>query len=162
MELAKDATYLRNTILRAWSILFVEFVGLILFRSFNENIYAIGRNFLQNRTMMTLFKEQNFESLKTIIAEEHFEDDDLLVILWNLFDYLTQFLVSSPWVESWKQARSRTRFNYHPDTRKRIKHELEQTDMFLRKQQIMRPWAAGLNKNKGVFAFAKDCLSRSP
>lgn len=162
IELAKDNTYLRNTILRAWSFLFVEFVGLILFRSFGENIYAIGRNFLHNRTMMALFKDQNFESLKTIIAEEHFEDDDLLVILWNLFVYLAEYLVASPWLESWKQARTRTRFNYHPDTRKRLRHELEQTDTFLKKQQLMRQWAAGLNKSKGVFAFAKDCLSRSP
>ncbi|MBM4274473.1 MAG: hypothetical protein FJ134_08445 [Deltaproteobacteria bacterium] len=158
IALAKDTEYLRNVILRAWSYLFPEFVGLVLFRAFGEQVYYKGKKLLLNRSLAAINKERDFEGVIEKIRTEQYENDDFLVVMWNLFVYCADRLVNSPWLESWKQARNRTRFNYSAETRKRLKQELEEADRYLSKDQITRTWAVGLNRSKGVFSFAREVL----
>jgi len=145
--------------LRAWSFLFPEFVGLVLFRAFGESIYAKGKDMLQNHSLKQLYKHMDFENLVDKVRNEKYKSDDFLIVMWHLFVRCADQLVNSTWLESWKKAPNRTRFNYSAgETRKRLKEELEETDRFLSKDQLTRIWASGLNKSKGVFSFAREVL----
>ena len=157
--LAQDYEYLENVIFRAWSFLFPEFVGYILFRVLGEDLYEVGRKLLDNGWLAKLREELDYGKFAKAVENEEFEEDDFLAVMWGLFRRCGAELIRSPWLDSWKQAPVRTRFNYSKETRSRLVHNLDRIDEWLKTDEIFRSWARPLNKHSGVFKYVESLLT---
>jgi hypothetical protein len=160
-KLDEDEKYRLNKILSAWSLLFPDFVGHILFRSFGEKAHTVGKAFIDTPSVGNLVERYDFDGLVTKIRDENFEGDDVLPVLWHLFEYCAGNLAAedSPWLRQWRVTPTKTRFNYSARTRKDLFVELEHVDGRISRKGLNRSWADKMNDAKGVFKFVKKTLS---
>jgi hypothetical protein len=159
--LYEDKEYRVNRILSAWSLLFPEFVGYILYRTFGNEVHSIGHRLFATPSFEALVRNRDFSRLSDSVRNDTHEPDDVLPVLWRLFEHVAHQLAGegTAWLRQWQNSPTRTRFNYSINSRRSLFEELNHLDNYVQKEQFIRPWAIGINRHKGIYKYIAKVLS---
>lgn len=163
LRLSNDTEYILGQVLAGMSLLFVEFFGLLLYRSIPTEVGDCGRLVLQNRSFAELKLKQNFDDIADRINKQEFEADDLLAVSWWTFRHCLEELVGGAWLTEYRQSRSRNRFIYSTETRLKLQKALLSLHQYTQRTQLTKPWAIGITPPEGLFgSIAKSLRSGWP
>ena len=157
VALSQDYEYTLGQVLRGATLLFVELLGYVLYRSL-ENPHARAASILSSGIASQLKEEYDLEAAVEILDSDEFESDDVIAVIWKAFLYIVETLVFSPWGDSYRAAPVKFRFLLSQETRKRFTAEFDQLDEFLRRRGLPRAWAAGISKEQGLYGFVSSSL----
>ena len=157
VELVKDHKYTLGQVLRSSSLLFVETLGYVLYKSLDQP-HGKGALLFANGIAMQLKDTFDLEAVARTIEAEEFDPTDVLAVIWNAFYYVLDSLLMGSWGESYRAASVKTRFLLSVETRKRITSELDKLDSFLRKRELARVWATGIAPGQGLYGFVASCI----
>ena len=158
VRLSRDNQFLLNQVLAGMSVLFTEFVGFVLYRALGENIHHYGQRLLNNYSFATLEKQYAPEVVEEQINLGSFSERDLLVVLWLLFVETIEDMINSGWGESYRAAPVKVRFIFSRETRDRLYRETQNTNDFMKKRSLKKPWAVGVSDGQGLFEFVRSCI----
>ncbi|KAB8140800.1 hypothetical protein F8S13_22645 [Chloroflexia bacterium SDU3-3] len=157
-RLSGDNQFILNQILAGMSLLFTEFVGFVLYRTFGENIHHLGKRILDNHSFSMMAKSLAPEVIKDHIDSNTFNEKDLLCVLWLLFVETIENMVASGWEENYRAAPIKVRFIFSRETRERLYREIQKTNEFMKKRSVRDPWAIGVKEGQGLFDFIRSCI----
>ncbi len=157
-RLSEDREFLLGQITNGMSYVFTEFVGLCLFSSLGVNLRTLAPNLLKNGSFARLHTQLAWDEVKTTINDQSFAENDILAKLWCAFTHIIGEQIASPWLESYRQARNRTRFNHSVETRERLHTALVMLNQYTERAQLARTWAIGIDPGQGagLFGFIRD------
>ncbi len=157
VALARDYEYTFGQVLRGASLLFVELLGYVLYRSLG-NPHTHGATTLSGGIAYRLKEEFNLESVVSMLETDDFEPDDAIAVIWKAFLYIVENLVYGPWGDSYRAAPVKFRFLLSQETRRRFTAEFDRIDEFLQKREVPRAWAAGISERQGLYGFVNSSL----
>jgi hypothetical protein len=157
-RLSLDDRFVLNQALKGMSFLFTEFVGFVFFRAFGKEMHQYGQRILRNYSLALLSTEYDIETVRERINKESCEPDDVLAVLWFVFVETIEDMLSSSWGASYRAANIKVRFIYSKETRERLHRETQNTDDFMKKRTIKKPWAIGVQEGQGLFDFIRSCI----
>ena len=157
VALAKDHEYTLGQVLRSSSLLFVEILGYVLYKSLGQP-HGEGALLFANGIAKQLKDTFDLETVAHTLEAEEFDPTDVLAVIWNAFYYVLDNLLLGTWGESYRAASVKTRFLLSVETRKRITSELDKLDSFLRKRELARVWATGIAPGQGLYGFVASCI----
>jgi len=152
-KLSEDSEYLLGQILNGMSFVFTEFVGMVLFRALGDSLLPAAPALLNNGSFGVLLRQLDFDGVRQSILDQRFEKSDVLAVVWWTFRHLLEEMVGGAWLASYRTARNRTRFNHSVDTRNRLHKGVLQFHDFTMRTQFARPWAIGIEPNKGLLGL---------
>ena len=159
IRLKEDTEYIKGYAIRGTLLIFVEFVGYILFRSFQENFDNSAEYFFKNSSMKSLFSEYDFDALKNHVLKNKYDDNDLIVIFWKIYENIIDDLVSDPmWINRWKAETNVSRFHYSEENRKRILERVNDYDSYAAHTKLIKDWSVGIDQEKGLYKFVSKIL----
>ncbi len=158
-RLSRDNEFLLNQVLAGMSMLFTEFVGFVLYRALGESIHHFGHRLLGNHSFASLAKQYAPELVKDQIDAGAFAEHDLLIVLWLLFVETIEDMINSGWGESYRAAPVKVRFVFSRETRDRLYREIQNTNDFMKKRSVKKPWAVGVTDGQGLFEFVRSCIA---
>ncbi len=120
VRLSDDPEYNLGQITNGMSFVFTEFAGYVLFRAFGGSLISAAPRILQNGSLGALTSQLNWDEVRQKVTSIAFEGTDILPVIWWAFSHVLDELIHSPWLESYRQARNRTRFNHASETRERL------------------------------------------
>jgi len=156
-ELSADREFVLYQALGGMSVLFTEFVGFVLFRTFGRDLHQYGIRILGNRSFRTM-KEGLTENVLELIALEQMSPDDLLTVLWSLFKDLIDDMLSTSWGQSYRAAPVKVRFTFSRDTREKLYRTADEWNSIMRRKALIRPWAIGIRDQQGLYDFVRECV----
>jgi hypothetical protein len=160
MRLKDDTEYIKGYVIRGTLFIFIEFVGYILFRSFKEKFDTSAARFFDNCSMKSLFLDYDFETLKNRVQGNKYDNNDLIVIYWKLYEEIIDDLISDPmWLNRWKAETNVSRFHYSEENRKRILDRVDDYDSRAVRRELMKDWSVGIDQEKGLYKFVRKVLS---
>ncbi len=158
-RLSQDTRFLLNQALGSMSLLFTEFVGFILYRSFGDHIHQYGSRILKNYSFATLATQYATDVVKEKIETGTFAERDLLVILWLAFVDTIEDMITGGWGPLYRAAAIKVRFIFNQkDTRERLYRDIQSTNDFMKKRSLKKTWAIGVAEGQGLFEFVKSCV----
>jgi hypothetical protein len=157
-RLNQDNKFLLNQALSGMSLLFTEFVGFVCYRAFGKDLHHIGRKLIANHSIATLATDFATESVKENINTGTFNPCDILAVLWLVYVETVEDLLNSGWGQSYRAAPIKVRFIFSRETRERFYREIQNTNEFMKKRSLKKPWAIGVSENQGLFEFIKACV----
>lgn len=157
-RLNQDNKFLLNQALSGMSLLFTEFVGFVCYYAFGEQIHRYGRRLVANHSFATLTKQFAIETVKDLINKGTFDPHDVLVVLWLVFVETIEDLLTSGWGQSYRAAPIKVRFIFSRETRDRLYREVQNTNEFMKKRSLKKPWAIGVAEKQGLFDFVRSCV----
>lgn len=160
-QLVKDTEFVLGQVTNGMSFVFVEFLGLLLFNSFEKGLSSVGKMILKNGSMSILSQNLNYDEVCKSVADQKFKENDLLAVSWWVFRHVLEEMVGGSWIESYHLARNRTRFNHSRETRERLYKGLLELHRFTERTQLTRVWATGIKPPNGLFGFVRDTLLQS-
>lgn len=160
-QLSTDTKFLLNQALSGMSLLFTEFVGFICYRAFGKDLHHIGRTLVANHSFTTLTTDFAIDVVKERITSRTFDAHDILAVLWLVFVETVEDLLNGGWGQSYRAAPIKVRFIFSKETRERLCREVQQTDEFMKKRSVKKPWAIGIPEKQGLFEFVKNCALQS-
>lgn len=158
-QLSKDPQFLLNQALTFMSLLFVDFVGFIFYRSLGENIHRYGERILANHSFRALADQFDTDAIKNQCDSGKNNEHDLLIILWSLFKETIDDMINSSWGQSYRAAPVKARFVFSRETRDRLFKDIQQLDEYMKKRSIKKPWAVGVADGQGLFEFVRSCTA---
>jgi hypothetical protein len=161
LKLSTDTEYVLGQVLAGMSLLFVEFLGLILYRFVPNEVNRCGARVLSSRSFRELKVKQNFEEIASVVNSQDFDQGDLLGVSWWAFRHCLEELVGGSWLTEYRQARSRNRFIYSSETRNKLQKGLQQLHQYTQRTQLTRPWAIGIAPPEGLFGFFSKSLGKT-
>ncbi|WP_342736308.1 AIPR family protein [Bradyrhizobium sp. B117] len=160
-ELVRDSLYTRGLVLAGAKYLFVDFCGLVFFRSLGLDVYRAANWLLNSRSMKPFFAGRDLSPMQAVIKTDDFEVDDVIAVLWGVYSYCLEMIIEQPsWRQQFEQAAVRSRFNYSDYNRRTLFGQLENLDRVYQKRAIPQPWSEGIEKHRGIFAFVKAMCGR--
>jgi hypothetical protein len=161
-KLVQDPAYIRGLVLAGAKYLFVEFVGMILFTALSDQVYDKAPAILKSRSMAAMFKERDIKPMRTVYENDDYKEDDLIPTLWAVYNYCLENLVNqTSWRQQFEQAAVLSRFNYSDYNRRTLYGELINLDTVYQKRAYPTPWSEGIEKARGIFAYAAAALGVS-
>jgi hypothetical protein len=157
-RLGQDDIFLLNQALNSMSGLFTEFVGFMFFRALGEDIHRLGHRILDNHSYCTLKTQFSLEALKELIDKQTYSDHDLLIVLWLAFKYFIEDMLSGDWRQSYQLANVKTRFVFSKPTRERLFKMVMDTNEYMKKRNLTKPWAVGVAEGQNLFDFVRSCV----
>jgi hypothetical protein len=157
-QLSNDKLFLLNQALAGMSMLFVEFLGFILFRSLGERVHQYGSRILHNYSFSSLKEQFDTETIREEIKKGEFNPQDLIIIIWLVFVETIEDLIASGWGDSYRAAPVKVRFIYSRETRDKLYRELQNTNEYMKKRNVKKLWAIGVADNQGLFDFIRSCV----
>jgi len=154
VALSQDDEYTLAQVLRGSSLLFVELLGYVLYRSV-KSPHSVGAAILSKGIPALLREEFSLDTAVEILSSDAFEANDTVAVIWKAFLYIIETLAYGPWGDSYRAAPVKVRFLLSPETRKRFTTEFDRLDEFLKKREVPRTWAAGIAKGQGLYGFVK-------
>jgi hypothetical protein len=153
-----DDEFLLGLILNGMSFEFVELVGFVLYKVMGSDISALGPKVISNGSFSALNDRLDFDEVENTIAEQKFDSNDILAILWYVFRHLLDEMLGGAWRSGYLTARSRSRFLHSVETRKRLEQGALQLNQFTEKMQLTRTWATGIKPGIGLFGSIREAL----
>ncbi|MFX0196879.1 MAG: AIPR family protein [Candidatus Hodarchaeota archaeon] len=157
VALARDYEYTIGQVLRGASLLFVELLGYVLYRSLG-NPHTHGATILAGGIAKKLKEEFDLESVVSMLESDDFEPDDTIAVIWKAFLYIVENLAYGPWGDSYRAAPVKFRFLLSQETRRRFTVEFDRVDEFLQRREVPRAWAAGISERQGLYGFISSSL----
>jgi hypothetical protein len=128
---------------------------MILFTALGDQLHNNFSAILKSRSMAAMFKERDIKPMRTVIENGDFREDDLIPVLWAVYTYCLENLVhQTSWRAQFEQAAVRSRFNYSDYNRRALYGELINLDTVYQKRAYPTPWSEGIEKARGIFAYA--------
>jgi hypothetical protein len=158
-RLSQDDKFLLNQALNSMSVLFTEFVGFVLFRAFGESLHRQGPRILENHGYYIMKTQYAPELIKEQIEKQSFAERDLLVVLWLAFVDFIEDMLNSDWRQSYQLANVKVRFVFSKATRERLYKSVIDTNEYMKKRSLRKPWAIGVAEGQGLFDFVKSCIA---
>ena len=155
-----DNEFALSNILSYMPLLFTEFVGFILFETFNETAYLYGNKILKTNSFNKLKDNLDFEGVSIESNNQSYKEDDLLLVLWDVFKWKIEEWTMSAWKESYRGADRKQRFVLSKDNRQKLYKEIIDLDNFLQKRTMTQNWALGINEGQGLFDFVKTIIDK--
>lgn len=159
-RLSNDSKFLLNQALANMSLLFTEFTGYLLYKSLETTIHHSGSKVLSNYSFTELSKQFDTEVPIEKITNGSYGDRDLLVIMWLVFTETIDDMINRGWGASYRAAPVKSRFIFSRETRDRLYREIEQTNEFMKKRSLKKPWAVGVSEGQSLFDFIHSCLDK--
>ena len=156
-ELAQDREYLKGLSLRSMLLLFVEFVGYVMFATFGEEVHAKCGRLLRNGTMCRMFEDGDFTAAKAR-RDEKYVSDDVLLHLWELYNHCVSQMVATGWLRERQQAPNISKFTYSEKTREPLYAELREAEKVFEDGALVRKWTVPFNKHGGVERYLAAVL----
>jgi hypothetical protein len=156
--LNQDSKFMLNQVLSGMSLLFTEFIGFTCFYAFKEDLHHLGAKIAANHSFATLITEFAIDTVKDRINSGTFNPQDILVILWLAFVETIEDLLNSGWGQSYRAAPIKVRFIFSRETRDRLYREIQNTNEFMKKRSLKKPWAIGVAEHQGLFEFVRSCI----
>jgi hypothetical protein len=157
-RLATDTDYLLGQIMAGMSFLFVEFFGLLIFKSLDLSSSTTSARLLDNDSLKELRTKLNFDEIREKVVNQNFAESDVLAVSWWAFRHCMEELVGGAWLNEYQQARSRNRFNYSAETRTKLQKGLYALNQYTQRKELTRPWATGIQPPDGLFGFVKRTI----
>jgi hypothetical protein len=157
-QLAADSEHLLGQIMSGMSFLFVEFLGLILFKSVDISSPSTGQRLMENCSFQELRTKMNFDEVRERVIAQEFDEHDVLAVSWSAFKHCMEELVAGAWLTQYLQSRSRNRFNYSSETRMKLQKALTALNQYTERKELTRPWATGIRPPDGLFGFVRRAL----
>lgn len=158
VRLNQDNSFLLNQALGSMSLLFTEFVGFILYHTFEDNWHHYGQRILANHSFASLASKYDIEDVREQIISKSFDERDILVVLWLAFVDIIEDLLVSGWGQSYRAAPVKPRFILSRETRDRLYREVQNTNEFMKKRSLKKTWATGVPEGQGLYDFVRNCL----
>lgn len=157
-RLKGDADYAIQYILRGTVFIFVEVVGHLMFRAFGDLAFDAARGFLANASMAEYAKTYDPEVL--VQAHKTYRDEDVLMMLWDLYEDVIRSLVyDTTWFSQWQIEPNLSRFHYSVDTRRRIFDRIGELEKMVTRHPLDKPWSAGPDKAGGITKYLQKLLT---
>jgi hypothetical protein len=160
-KIIDDTEYVKGYILRGTPFIFVELIGYILYKAFGPDCNGAPiKNLLNNQSTQRLVGQLDCNYVKNITTQGNYEYDDLIVIIWKLYEHIIELLVEdTSWHANWKAQSNLSQFHYSEANRKRIMQKVDNLDEYVKKYNPMFTWSKGFTDKKGVYNFVKSILS---
>ena len=156
--LKNDEQFATKYILRGTVFIFAEVVGALLFRAFGEGAYDAAKKLLQNKSLRAFVAKYDADALCQ--GHENFNDDDILMVLWDMYDDVIQSLVYDPgWLKRWQVENNLSRFHYSEETRQRILARVGELEKIVERRPLDKPWSAGPDRAGGLTKFLQQMLA---
>lgn len=155
-----DNEFALNNILSYKPLLFTEFVGFILFEAFGKTAYLYGDKILNTNSFNNLKDNLDYEIVNSDSNNQKYKDDDLLLVLWDVFKWKIEEWIMSAWKESYRGADRKQRFVLSKDNRQKLYKEISDLDNFLQKRTMTQNWALGIKEGQGLFDFVKTIIDK--
>lgn len=156
--LGEDEEYILNQALGTMSLVFVEFIGLTLFRIFGSDAHRIGEFLLRNHSWGAIANNLDWQyavdrakNLNTNLAH-----DDLLIIMWLFFREAVQTLMGGAWQTAYRNTRYKPRFVLNH--RNSIYQETLAMDQSIQRRVPIRIWAYGIREGEGFFGYIRRVI----
>ena len=158
--LSKDDDFTLNQALSGMSMLFVEFIGYVLYHALGDEMSELGYRIFQNHSFYALATDYSVEVVRKRIETENFELDDLLIVLWLAFVDIINDMLLGGWGQSYRAAAIKVRFIFSDATRSLLYREIDEKDNFMKRRTLTKLWASGVKEKQGCFDFIKEiCVS---
>jgi hypothetical protein len=157
-RLSSDTEYLVGQVMAGMSFLFVEYFGLIIFKSIDVTSSNECSKLLENHSLKELKTKLNFDEIRQKVIAQECDEQDILAVIWWSFRHCMEELVGGSWLSEYLQSRSRNRFNYSIETRTRLGKVLDSLNQYTQRKEFTRPWATGIQPPGGLFGFVKRAL----
>jgi hypothetical protein len=158
-KLLEDKQYQLNKTLSGMSILFVEFVGFILFRSFGSDLHLYGHDILQNHTFNAMKRGvRSFDEIRALVETKRFEKDDLLVILWLIFVDIIREMMRGSWGDEYEAAKVKVRYIFGRLSREVLAERVENYNDVMQTGGMTKTWAVGAKEGQSLFEFIRACV----
>ena len=156
--LKDDRDYAVKYILRGTVFVFVEMVGLLMFRAFGDGVYDSARKFISNGSLGK-FRESYYPEV-IVAAHAKRDDGDVLMILWEMYEYIISGLVYDiSWFNRWKIESNLSRFHYSDETRRRIFDRIGELETMIKMRPLEKPWSTGPDKAGGITTYLQRVLT---
>jgi hypothetical protein len=163
VRLSQDNRFVLNQALGGMSLLFVEFVGFVCYRTLDEQLHRHGHRLLANGSFASLATQFDIDLVKAQVEAGTTSADDVLAILWQIFVEKIDDMVNSAWGDSYRAAPVKVRFVFNPrDTRERLYRTIQSLDSFMQKRSVKESWAVGIPEGQGLFSFVRNCVLDEP
>jgi hypothetical protein len=153
VQLAEDETYTLIQTLNGMSVLFVEFVGYVLYKALEEKLHRIGYKICSNHSFQSLATNYSVEEIKALIDSETYHARDILAILWLAFVDTIQDMLLGEWGKSYRTAQVKVRFIFSNETRNQLYRAISDKNEFMKKRTLSKTWAYGVSEGQGLFDF---------
>lgn len=151
--------YARASILRGTALVFTEFVGFILYSSFSSDLRASAVKFLNNGSMKKGYEDYDFSDAIQSIADQSYEDDDLILVLWSLYEDIIDGFVSDPaWIDAWKAQGNVSRYHHGHSFRRKVLDAVVQRNQTLQRRSLDKPFSKGFDDNQSIFVYVSKLL----
>jgi hypothetical protein len=160
-QLATDTEYLLGQVMAGMSFLFVEFFGLVIFRSLDISSSSAAQKLLENHSLGELRTKMNFDEVREKVIAQNFHESDVLAVIWWVFRHCMEELVGGAWLTEYLQSRSRNRFNYSVETRARLQKVLHSLHQYTERKELTRPWATGIQPPDGLLGFVRRAINQA-
>jgi hypothetical protein len=157
-RLSLDDKFVLNQALKGMSFLFIEFVGFVFFRALGKEMHQYGQRVLKNHSLALLANDYDIETVRERINTETNDPYDVLAVLWFVFVETIEDMLNSSWGSSYRAANIKVRFIYSKETRERLHREIQNTDEYMKKRTVKKPWAIGVEEGQGLFDFVRGCI----
>ena len=160
--LFEDDEFVLNQALNAMSLVFVEYVGYVLFRIFDEDVHRLGREILKTESWNALAADLNWRTgvKKVDGTDKNLANNDLLVIIWLFFREGVADLMSGAWKEQYRLDRYRTDFLLN--NRNQLYRELEKIDESYRMRLPNKVWwLRDYQDGEGFFGYLRRVSGRA-
>ena len=158
-ELERDTEYWKGLVLRGMLLLFVEFVGFLMFSTFGDEVHSKLGKLLKNGTLGEI-ADQGDVSIARRRVDGDYEAEDVLVHLWELYNHCVSQMLATAWLRERQQAPNISKFIYSERTREPLYNELEEIGKLFRgQQQLIRTWTIAINEKRGVENYLKAVLA---
>jgi hypothetical protein len=158
--LAADKEYLMEQAVAGMSLVFVDFVGYLLFKALSADVHTKGRALLSTGIWKKLYEGYEPKQLADGVRKVEFDEKDLLAISWHAFRHCIEDMLSGAWGELYKISRTRSRFFHSIDTRKRLYSTLDNLDDYMKRTILTRNWAAGIPERAGLIGYIKSTIEK--
>lgn len=158
VQLSQDAEFNLGQILNGMSFVFVEFLGYILFKSFEKDLTARGPAVIRNGSFAAITSELDYDVIGDKVNKQQFAEDDILAVTWWVFRHVLEEMIGGSWLASYRTARNKTRFNHSSETRSRLHRAALELHRYTEKRELTRTWATAMRPPDGLFGFIRRAV----
>jgi hypothetical protein len=157
--LSEDYEYTLNQALGTMSLIFVEFVGLTMFKVLGSDAHKCGNQLLSEHSWNILFTSLDWQTVvdKATGVDKNLNSSDLLIVMWLFFREAVQTLLSGAWQVPYRNTRYKPRFVLN--NREQIYQEILTMDQSIQRRVPIRIWSYGIQESEGFFGYVKRILS---
>ena len=140
-------------------LLFVEFVGYLMFQAFGDSLHSKFENLLNNGSLGRIARAGDISEAKERVDGGDYEKNDVLIQLWELYNHCVSQLIVSAWRRARLQAPNISKFTYSEKTRVPLYQELREVNRLFKDQRLIRQWTFGFNEAGSVEEYLRSSLT---